>query len=316
MSRTATFGSNSVIYPDLRVFAFSPYKVEVTGTAINQAVTFTYNGFSLTRYTNTSNKVIIEISGLLQSFFAGVEFGYFATMSKLMQIDKDINVAIGTDNFDMNFDIIFGALQIGEVEPIEDTIYRFGSLPLTLTQTIGTYVAELDADFYGKDIDLSSTNEPKIRFYATEGGTLLKTTNIVLADVCPDRYYLRWFDKYGNYRYYNFKFGKKTEQTKLGTAYNYNVMSLDATSNLYKQPTQIISKPTGEVIIVSEPSADALKTAHIRSIFTSPKVWLYMGDSDWMEVTIAENDLTESYNEGAREINVSIIMPKKYIQEL
>jgi hypothetical protein len=152
-------------------------------------------------------------------------------------------------------------------------------------------------------------------FYFKDGAIIKKSIKLIEQTACPNSYYLRWIDRYGNYRYYSFLFGKKTEQTKLGTAYNYNVMSLDASAGLIKQPAQLISKQFGEVVIVSEPSADATKTAHIRSIFTSPKVWLYVG-ANWMEVTVAENELTENYNEGAREINVSIIMPKKYSQEL
>ena len=335
MSRTSTFGSNSVTYPDNRVFAFSPYKCIVTGTAPQQAVVFTFNGKTLTRYTGSDNKVTISLTRLFQSFFVGVETGvvsprvtgkYANTASKLIQRDKKINVAIGANNHNMSFDIMYGALQQGETEPTEETIYRFGSaLPLTITQNSGSWCDYestgfiLENNTFGKDIDLQEAYGDnkfgKYRFVhqVGEAYVVIKEITVVEMPVCPESYYLRWIDrKTSSYKYYNFLLGKNNKATANGATFNYNVLELDSVDGLYKNSLQTLEKISTETITVVEPSADLLQQEHIISIFDSPKVWLYMGSSEWMEVNTSESSFEKIRNDGKKEIQVNIILPQKY----
>lgn len=325
MSRTNTFGATneySVTYPDERVFAFSPYKCVVTGTAVSQAVVFTFNGKTLTRYTGSDKKVTISLTKLFQSFFVGVEIGivdmtiiesYKNAASKLIALNKIINVAIGVDDFDMTFDILFGALQQGEAEESEETIYFFKNsdnslLPITLTTFIGNSI--------GTDVILSSylTDNPSVRQYGfLLGETLIFTYNLIEMSVCPESYYLRWIDrKTSSYKYYNFLLGRNTKAASNGATFNYNVLELSATSGLYKNTMQTIEKISTETITVVEPSADLLQQTHIQTIFDSPKVWLYMGNSEWMEVNTSESSFEKIRNDGKKEIQVNIILPQKY----
>lgn len=333
MSRTTSFGANSVTYPDKRVFAFSPYKCVVTGTAIAQAVVFTFNGKTLTRYTGSDNKVTISLQKLFQSFFVGVETGvvlehgvgsYGNSASKLIQLDKIINVAIGADDLDMTFDIMYGALQQGETEPTEETIYRFGDLPLTITQNIGLWCdydsgnAMLEANVFGKEIDIQKAyTDNKLGKYLFVSGTgpfvIHKSIEVIDLSVCPESYYLRWIDrKTSSYKYYNFLLGRNTKSASNGATFNYNVLELSATNGLYKNSLQTLEKISTETITVVEPSADILQQTHIQRIFDSPKVWLYMGNSEWMEVNTSESSFEKIRNDGKKEIQINIILPQKY----
>ena len=332
MSRTSSFGANSVTYPDERVFAFSPYKCVVTGTAVSQAVVFTFNGKTLTRYTGSDNKVTISLQKLFQSFFYNVETGivldavsgYYAnTVSKLVQTNKIINVAIGASNFNMTFDILYGALQQGETEPTEETIYRFGTLPLTITQNIGAFSywggGMLELDTFGKDIDVQAAyadEKPGPYLYVHVVGediVEIRRINVVEKPICQESYYLRWIDrKTSSYKYYNFLLGRNTKAASNGATFNYNVLELSATSGLYKNTLQTLEKISTETITVVEPSADLLQQTHIQTIFDSPKVWLYMGNSEWMEVNTSESSFEKIRNDGKKEIQVNIILPQKY----
>ncbi len=322
MSRTSTFGSNTVTYPDKRVFAFSPYKCVVTGTAPQQAVVFTFNGKTLTRYTGSDNKVTINLTRLFQSFFVGVEIGIVDmtifegnsnAASKLIQLDKTINVAIGASSHNMVFDILYGALQQGEAEESEETIYFFKNsdnslLPITLTHFIGNSI--------GTDMILSSylTNNPSVRQYGfLLGETLIYKYNLIEMPVCPESYYLRWIDrKTSSYKYYNFLLGKNNKSTANGATFNYNVLELDSVDGLYKNSLQTLEKISTETITLVEPSADLLQQKHIQTIFDSPKVWLYMGSDEWMEVNTSESSFEKIRNDGKKEIQVNIILPQKY----
>ncbi len=322
MSRTSTFGSNSVTYPDKRVFAFSPYKCIVTGTARQQEVVFTFNGKTLKRCTGSDNKVTINLTRLFQSFFVGVEIGIVDmtifegnsnAASKLIQLDKTINVAIGASSHNMVFDILYGALQQGEAEESEETIYFFKNsdnslLPITLTHFIGNSI--------GTDMILSSylTNNPSVRQYGfLLGETLIYKYNLIEMPVCPESYYLRWIDrKTSSYKYYNFLLGKNNKSTANGATFNYNVLELDSVDGLYKNSLQTLEKISTETITLVEPSADLLQQKHIISIFDSPKVWLYMGSDEWMEVNTSESSFEKIRNDGKKEIQVNIILPQKY----
>lgn len=337
MSRIINLGSGStIVYPYMRVFAFSPYKCVVTGTSIAQKVTFTFNGKTLIRYTGADSKVTINLTKLFQSFFVGVETGivpavvtstYANTASNLVKANKEIVVIIDgvTSGVSLYFDILYGALQQGETEPTEETIYRFGTLPLTITQNIGTWCdyastgIMLENNTFGKDIDLQEAyGDNKFGNYRFVHGTnpdFVVTREIAVIDkpVCPESYYLRWIDrKTSSYKYYNFLLGKNNKSTANGATFNYNVLELDSVDGLYKNSLQTLEKISTETITLVEPSADLLQQSHIISIFDSPKVWLYMGSNKWMEVNTSESTFEVERNPGKKEIQVNIILPQKY----
>ena len=54
---------------DNRMFIFSPYYIEVTGTAAQQQIKITINGENFVRFTNAAYKAKFPISGVLKSVF-------------------------------------------------------------------------------------------------------------------------------------------------------------------------------------------------------------------------------------------------------
>lgn len=337
MSRTINLGSGStIVYPDRRVFAFSPYKCVVTGTSIAQKVTFTFNGKTLIRYTGADSKVTINLTKIFQSFFVGVEFGvvelgkpdYFTNYeSNLVKTNKEIVVIVQgvTSGVSLFFDILYGALQQGETEPEDVTIYRFGDLPLTVTQNDGEWVNSnmgldlLQLNSFGKDLDIQKCYaNGRYGFYLFRKTVLAESVNVriirvVEKPVCPESYYLRWIDrKESNYKYYNFLLGKNNKASANGATFNHNVLELGDSNGLYKNSLQTLEKVSTEIITVVEPSADYLQQSHIISIFDSPKVWLYMGSNKWMEVNTSESTFEVERNPGKKEIQVNIILPQKY----
>ena len=337
--RQQVFQSGVIInYPEQRVFAFSPYYAEIVGTAINQEVTFTFLTYTLKRYTDANSKVIIPLQGLFQAFFNGYEFGdvnesiadHVNNNTLTMILSQDINVVIGTNEFNMSFDIIWGALQIGEEEPTIDTIYAFGSLPLTYTQNIGLGFSDLQAGdttnydnyhnnlSYGKEISIipSFTNGIPQALYLKESTTVVKTINIK-GSTCTEGYYLRWLDLHGNYRYMLFNFGKEEVASKAGATFNYNRLSLDPINKLQKQFTQMKNKSVAKAVTAAIPSADEAKTTHCLSLLGSLKQWLYLPEVEqWLEVNVADMTISKVRNEGNREIQVKIIYPDYYTQSL
>ena len=220
----------------LRVFAFSPDYIEVaTGTTSGVEVTLTYDTLkTLKRFTDVNGHVRFPIGGresVLDYWFAGVEFGqvaaptgYVNSASKLIQSAKTMVIsATGYDPLTYTFNIIWGALQIGETEPTTEEIYRFGTIPLTITQNQGAYVYDNDstainADCFGKDVFLNSNlNITQVKIQsASPHSTTYKTYNIKDIDYCTG-IYLRWIYK-GEYKYFLFNVGTELDDLKGSTS--------------------------------------------------------------------------------------------------
>ncbi len=329
MARTSTVTGTTVVYPNQRVFAFSPYYADITGTASNQLVTITFNGYTLKRYTNASNKVILPLQGLFQSWFANLEFGdaRASYASKTIQKNKDIIVTIDLTPTDavhtLNFDIIWGALQIAETEPVTQPMYYYTGYPLTLTQSngVGLYDSNglLSSIYYGSNFDAGGhiAANPAITSFIVKDGSsnVLKTYNIVKHDVCGESKYMRWIDNYGEYRYFMFKSGSSDMESKKGSTFNYNVLSLDeVTGDLFKGRTVQKNKSVGKALMLGE-FLDDTATTHIETLLFSLKQWLYDG-ANWVEVIVDDMAISRKRLENKREVSVKVILPDYYTQSL
>ena len=173
------------------LYCFSPYYLEITGDETNQKITLTINSQSLVRYTGTDYKCKFPLSTLLQSFFYNIDYGdvlaaetgtYVNLGSKVVQSDKMIEVLVGTDTahkLTLTYDIVFGALQTGEVFEDEATIYALNDgtnyLPLTIT--------DLTGDTKGRDIWLSDKFDvdgvvSNFEVEKTTGGAIIQYGNL------------------------------------------------------------------------------------------------------------------------------------------
>lgn len=339
---TSTFGATnqySVYHPeDKRMFIFSPYYIEVTGTAAQQQIKITINGENFVRFTNASYKAKFPISGgVLKAFFAGVEFGnvaahetgkYTNAASKVIQKNKKITIQVESDANTkvLTYDLIWGALQIGETEPTKSTIYRFGTLPLTLTQLSGEWsqygLELLEWDTYGKDIDIQKayTDNKKGKYLFVYGtGPYYTTKEISVVDLsdCGNGYYLRWLSLTEGYKYFYFQPHAEGYNTENGASIKQNVWSLEPTAEgLLKSDTLLMNKKGAEVIECGIKNADYLQQKHLQTLQLSTKQWLYMGNNIWMEVKVEMDAITIDRFREKKEITIKINKPALQLQSL
>lgn len=339
---TSTFGATnqySVYHPeDKRMFIFSPYYIEVTGTAAQQQIKITINGENFVRFTNASYKAKFPISGgVLKAFFAGVDFGnvaahetgkYTNAASKVIQKNKKITIQVESDANTkvLTYDLIWGALQIGETEPTKSTIYRFGTLPLTLTQLSGEWIGNAHATLYepstyGKDIDIQAAiadNElPPYWFRSGDPTVTVRTINVVDLPYCDNGYYLRWLSLTEGYKYFYFQPHAEGYNTENGASIKQNVWSLEPTSDgLLKSDTLLMNKKGAEVIECGIKNADYLQQKHLQTLQLSTKQWLYMGNNIWMEVKVEMDAITIDRFREKKEITIKINKPALQLQSL
>ena len=339
---TSTFGATnqySVYHPeDNRMFIFSPYYIEVTGTAAQQQIKITINGENFVRFTNAAYKAKFPISGgVLKAFFAGVEFGnvaahetgkYTNAASKVIQKAKTITIQVESDANTkvLTYDLIWGALQIGETEASKSTIYRFGTLPLTLTQLSGEWIGNAPATLYepstyGKDIDIQAAiadNElPPYWFRSGDPTVTVRTINVVDLPYCDNGYYLRWLSLTEGYKYFYFQPHAEGYNTENGASIKQNVWSLEPTSDgLLKSDTLLMNKKGAEVIECGIKNADYLQQKHLQTLQLSTKQWLYMGNNIWMEVKVEMDAITIDRFREKKEITIKINKPALQLQSL
>jgi hypothetical protein len=339
---TSTFGATnqySVYHPeDNRMFIFSPYYIEVTGTAAQQQIKITINGENFVRFTNASYKAKFPISGgVLKAFFAGVEFGnvaahetgkYTNAASKVIQKAKTITIQVESDvnTKVLTYDLIWGALQIGETEPSKSTIYRFGTLPLTLTQLSGEWcqygLELLEWDTYGKDIDIQKayTDNKKGKYlfvYGTNPSYITKDISVVDLPDCGNGYYLRWLSLTEGYKYFYFQPHAEGYNTEDGSSIKQDVWSLEPTpEGLLKSDTLLMNKKGAEVIECGIKNADYLQQKHLQTLQLSTKQWLYMGSNIWMEVKVEMDPITIDRFREKKEVIIKINKPALQLQSL
>jgi GTPase SAR1 family protein len=320
----------------LRVFAFSPDYIEVaTGTTTGVEVTLTYDtSKTLKRFTDANGHVKFPIGGkdgILDYWFAGVEFGqvlapsgYTNSESKLLKAGKTLTISADAyDTLTYTFNVIWGALQIGQTEPTVEEIYRFGaSFPLTITQNQGAYVWDnmgvIDANCIGKDIFLNSNlaiTQVKIQIQVGEVITTYKTYNIKDLEAC-NGIYLRWIYK-GEYKYFLFNIGTEIDEVKDGSTIHNNVWSLDASTDgaEIKSDIQLKDKSGNPTYECGVPSATYNQQLHLIGLQRSIKQWVYE-NSVWVECSIKMNPIVVNRFKSNIEVSLTVIKPSLYIESL
>lgn len=313
-----------------RAFAFSPSKITIKGATAGQQIDFTFNGFSATRYADSTGNLIFPLAKALKSAWATTDVGDVIPESagnansetKLVKtVTLGIKNSSGTDLFASPYTIsaIWGALQVAETEDTEETIYRFGSLPLSVIQNIGsdTWVNTSGAagNLFGKDFFLAE-NYNKIEFKT--GSTVHKTITVQDLEYCENDVYLRWVHRQGQYKYFAFRLGASKDNSKAGDLFNKELTDLSATTDgLYKSQTQLINIEGVPVQSLSLPTATYEMQRFIKSLETSVKCWKYLGSNQWVEVTAAVKPIVlDERFQSNQSIELEITLPQLYLQSL
>ena len=336
-NRTATFGDTnqySIIYPQKNVYAFSPYAITITGTSSFQEVIMQFGDILHKKYTGIDNKCYFQIGGkygALSSFFNGVNFGvigaendYVNESSKSMALDKTIKVSIGQYYINIDFDIYWGAIQQCETLKSIETIYRFGTLPLTITQNVGVLLKTKDYGFsqncYGKEVFINSLSENYdtseiIIFKNNSPATIIQKKYKIKYSECEDGIYVRWLSLLDGYKYFLFKFGQSDVEIKNGASIDNRVDSLDSVDGIYKIDNKYISNNTSKKKTICAVGGDEL-TDLMESMATALLRWVYVGNGEWQEVNVSDSKITRKKMEGNREFKFEISFNENYSQSL
>lgn len=332
-NRQITGNDFELKYPAKRVFAFTPYHFTLETTlAAGTPVTITWSGISRKRYLNASSNLSFPLSKVFQSFFEGVDFGvvgsagggYVNSGSKAMALDKLIIVSFAEYTLYLYFDIIWGALQIGEQEETDVRLYQFGTLPLALTQTIGERAVIGANDIttgFGKEISLSGINlqNKTVLLQNAAGTTTFRTYDVRYTACVPDdTIYLRWLDIKDGYRYYLLKIAMESSTGTYSGQFNRYPLVLDPTVQPSNVKSSIQRKKRDAVrkIYAGVMSADDFVTKHLLSLNESLMQWMYIGNQKWVQVEVSDGTIQQKTREGLRQIDFEIVLPNLYNQEL
>lgn len=317
-----------VSHPDAdRLYVFSPYYIEVTGTAANQDITVTVNGISLIRQTNASNKARFPISRLLQTFWSGVDLGevefmegdpnFANTKSKLVEVEKDIVIQVGTDTENkgtITYDLIWGALQVNQIESTIQTILWAWRMPeyfvdLTITDNISAYSK-------GKDIWLSEWLNTQVELPASyvllnSFDEPVKTYVFRYMPYCAGGVLLRWIGLDGEYKYYYFKLAAQYQESAETTKVKQNVWTFS--EDIYtKSPESAYSKKLYQVYECGIPSADYETQIHMQSLYNSIKQYVIFDPENngvYSECEIEMEPVVIDRNRLNKEINIKVKFP-------
>lgn len=220
------------------------------------------------------------------------------------------------------FDLVYGALQIGETEPSNVYIYQFGTLPLTVTQTMGVNASPhgetLTCEAYAKEIDMQAmitAYSSMTKFEFKIGSEVEKTFNIIKS-TCETGVYLRWLSACQGYKYFLFNNGDTTEELKDGVKFNYFVDDFTVSSEgLIKGDTQLKSVDGNPVQLCGISTSDVNIQTHLMDLPRATKVWKYE-NSTWIEVLKEMKPIIIDRFQSSRQIDVKVINPKLYNPEI
>lgn len=331
--RTEEFNGHTITYPDETCFAFNPQIITIDN--LTGSVIFYVGDYSDMR-DPISGKVSIDISEYLRSL---LRFDYATRPNS-----KNIHVQIDVDGqtFEFYINVIWGAMNIGEVFNPSRTVTMFRNFPSTISiYSNGEINVRYDAEEYTsvevektgllhkdfselfKDakefgmIKILNTPEAPSTFQYTfdrtfkplpDDAVLIK----VLFNDCTKGIYLRWLDRHGFLQYWLFQEGDLTGQSSnegeqlnvdyRNIKYVYNGMSR------YQGKTYQTTRKACATLVERE------TFNMLSSIHSSPIVDMYI-DGNWIPVNIVAGSFTDN-GADLQDFEIQITMPETITQML
>ena len=336
-----------IIYPDsgltqgknARLYCFSNYYIRVKWDP-GVRVVMTINDMEFVRYTNEESYAIFYITpDILKTFFDEDDLGaiyeytqegqYFNSASKIYK--KGINIKIETPDvsWTKTYDIIYGAVQLGEDERSELTIYKFGDLPLYLTQTVGHWCnnkndGPIQSNSVGKEMDVQkalTANIPTPFLFKQEVPDTLgvnetvKTIYVKDMKSCGNGVYLRWISENEGYKYFFFNKAEQSIVVEDKKSINQMILGDDNDMTVLKKQSKTFTLSATEASEYSIKSADVEMQKFIFDLQHALHVWAYIGDDRWQEVDIEVEPYTIDYKKSRKEISVKVLK-QLYTQSL
>jgi len=285
--------------------------ITTVGTAVTSSVA-AFSSASVNRYI-----VYKGIPKLITAYTDTTHVTIESAFDTDLTVETVWNVYVG-----LVFDLIYGALQIGETEPSNVYIYQFGTLPLTVTQTMGTNASpngeSLTCEAYAKEIDIQSVIEdyPSMSIFEFKIGSEVQKTHNIVKSTCETGVYLRWLSACQGYKYFLFNYGDTTEELKDGVKFNYFIDDFTASSEgLIKGDTQLKSVDGNTIQLCGISTSDVNIQRHLMDLPRATKVWKYE-NSTWIEVLKEMKPIIIDRFESSKQIDVKVISPKLYNPEI
>lgn len=331
--RTEEFNGHTITYPDETCFAFNPQIITIDN--LTGSVIFYVGDYSDMR-DPISGKVSIDISEYLRSL---LRFDYTTTPNS-----KRIHVQIDVDGhrFEFYINVIWGAMNIGEVFNPSRTVTMFRNFPSTISiYTNGKINVRYDAEEYTsveveksgllhkdfselfKDakefgmIKILNTPEAPSTFQYTFDRTFKPLPDDavfikVLFDDCDKGIYLRWLDRHGFLQYWLFQEGELTGQSSNeGEQLNVDYSDIKYAYNgmkRYQGKTYQTTRKACATLIERE------TFNMLSSIHSSPIVDMYI-DKNWIPVNIVAGSFTDN-GADLQDFEIQITMPETITQML
>lgn len=331
--RTEEFNGHTITYPDETCFAFNPQIITIDN--LTGSVIFYVGDYSDMREP-ISGKVSIDISEYLRSL---LRFDYTAIPNS-----KNIHVQIDVDGqtFGFYINVIWGAMNIGEVFNPSRTVTMFRNFPSTISiYSNGEINVRYDAEEYTsvevektgllhkdfselfKDakefgmIKILNTPEAPSTFQYTFDRTFKPLPDdVVLIKVlfndCDKGIYLRWLDRHGFLQYWLFQEGDLTGQSsnegeQLNVDYS-NIKYVYNGMSRYQGKTYQTTRKACATLVERE------TFNMLSSIHSSPIVDMYI-DGNWIPVNIVAGSFTDNGTD-LQDFEIQITMPETITQML
>lgn len=331
--RTEEFNGHTITYPDETCFAFNPQIITIDN--LTGSVIFYVGDYSDMR-DPISGKVSIDISEYLRSL---LRFDY-ATRPNSKKIHVQIDVDGSTFEFYIN--VIWGAMNIGEVFNPSRTVIMFRNFPSTISiYSNGEINVRYDAEKYTsvevektgllhkdfsklfKDakesgmIKILNTPEAPSTFQYTFDRTFKPLPDDavfikVLFNDCDKGIYLRWLDRHGFLQYWLFQEGDLTGQSsnegeQLNVDYS-NIKYVYNGMSRYQGKTYQTTRKACATLVERE------TFNMLSSIHSSPIVDMYI-DENWIPVNIVAGSFTDN-GADLQDFEIQITMPETITQML
>lgn len=331
--RTEEFNGHTITYPDETCFAFNPQIITIDN--LTGSVIFYVGDYSDMREP-ISGKVSIDISEYLRSL---LRFDYTTIPNS-----RSIHIQIDIDGptFEFYINVIWGAMNIGEVFNPSRTVTMFRNFPSTISiYSNGEINVRYDAEEYTsvevektgllhKDfselfkeakefgmIKILNTPEAPSTFQYTfdrtfkplpDDAVLIK----VLFNDCDKGIYLRWLDRHGFRQYWLFQEGGLTGQSsnegeQLNVDYS-NIKYVYNGMSRYQGKTYQTTRKACATLVERE------TFNMLSSIHSSPIVDMYI-DENWIPVNIVVGSFTDN-GADLQDFEIQITMPETITQML
>lgn len=331
--RTEEFNGHTITYPDETCFAFNPQIITIDN--LTGSVIFYVGDYSDMREP-ISGRVSIDISEYLRSL---LRFDYTTIPNS-----KSIHIRIDIDGptFEFYINVIWGAMNIGEVFNPSRTVTMFRNFPSTISiYSNGEINVRYDAEEYTsvevektgllhKDfselfkeakefgmIKILNTPEAPSTFQYTfdrtfkplpDDAVLIK----VLFNDCTKGIYLRWLDRHGFLQYWLFQEGDLTGQSsnegeQLNVDYS-NIKYVYNGMSRYQGKTYQTTRKACATLVERE------TFNMLSSIHSSPIVDMYI-DENWIPVNIVVGSFTDN-GADLQDFEIQITMPETITQML